>query len=39
MLKNLINSILILILLTVNVKAKNSKDISNTEVKKKTKVI
>jgi len=35
MLKNLINSLLILILLTVNVEAKNSKDVSNTEVKKK----
>ena len=35
MLKNLINSLLILIVLTANVEAKNSKDVSNTEVKKK----
>ena len=35
MLKNIINSLLILIVLTVNVEARNSKDVSNTEVKKK----
>jgi len=34
-LKNIRNSLLILIVLTVNVEAKNSKDVSNTEVKKK----
>ena len=34
-LKNIRNSLLILILLTVNVEARNSKDVSNTEVKKK----
>ena len=35
-LKNIRNSLLILVVLTVNVEAKNSKDVSNTEVKKKT---
>jgi hypothetical protein len=35
-LKNIKNSLIILIVLTVNVEAKNSKDVSNTEVKKKT---
>ena len=35
-LKNIRNSLLILTILTVNVEAKNSKDVSNTEVKKKT---
>ena len=35
-LKNIRNSLLILIVLTANVEAKNSKDVSNTEVKKKT---
>ena len=34
-LKNIRNSLLILILLAANVEAKNSKDVSNTEVKKK----
>ena len=34
-LKNIRNSLLILIVLTANVEAKNSKDVSNTEVKKK----
>ena len=34
-LKNIRNSLLILIVLTVNVEARNSKDASNTEVKKK----
>ena len=33
--KNIRNSLLILIVLTANVEAKNSKDVSNTEVKKK----
>ena len=35
MLKNVINSLLILILLTANVEAKNSKDVSNIKVQKK----
>ena len=35
MLKNISNSLLILTVLAVNVEAKNSKDVSNTEVKKK----
>ena len=35
-LKSIKNSLLILAVLTVNVEAKNSKDVSNTEVKKKT---
>lgn len=35
-LKNIRNSLLILTILTVNVEARNSKDVSNTEVKKKT---
>ena len=35
-LKSIKNSLLILIFLTINVEAKNSKDVSNTEVKKKT---
>jgi len=33
--KNIRNSLLILTVLTVNVEARNSKDVSNTEVKKK----
>ena len=36
MLKNVINSLLILILLTANVEAKNSKDVSNIKVQKKS---
>jgi len=35
-LKSIKNSLLILVVLTANVEAKNSKDVSNTEVKKKT---
>ena len=35
-LKNIKNSLLILILLTVNVEAKNSKDVSNIKVQKKS---
>ena len=35
-LKNIKNSLLILIVLTVNVEAKNSKDVSNIKVQKKT---
>ena len=34
-LKNIRNSLLILIVLTVNVEAKNSKDVSNIKVQKK----
>ena len=34
-LKSIRNSLLILAVLAVNVEAKNSKDVSNTEVKKK----
>jgi hypothetical protein len=34
-LKNIRNSLLILIVLIANVEAKNSKDVSNAEVKKK----
>ena len=34
-LKDIRNSLLILIVFTANVEAKNSKDVSNTEVKKK----
>ena len=34
-LKNIRNSLLILTILTVNIEARNSKDVSNTEVKKK----
>ena len=34
-LKNIRNSLLILVVLTANIEAKNSKDVSNTEVKKK----
>ena len=34
-LKNIRNSLLILIMLIANVEAKNSKDVSNAEVKKK----
>ena len=35
-LKNIKNSLLILILLAVNVEAKNSKDVSNIQVQKKS---
>ena len=35
-LKSIRNSLLILIFLTINVEAKNSKDVSNIKVQKKT---